>query len=207
MTSKTGTRREQAKAETRRMILDAAYELFAQKGYAKTTMRALAARAGVGLGTIFQHFPDKSALLLAAFNEDLTSIAQKAFATLPATSLREQAEHLARPIFEFYAARPHLAHEILKEGLFAAGGTAQKLMLQETAFSEQMAAMYARAIERGELRPDIDLHQTVSAFWAFYFFVLISGLRSGRFEAHQLTAHLMSLFDQHLLGIGAPHPD
>jgi AcrR family transcriptional regulator len=204
MTPKTGTRRKQAKAETRRLILDAAYELFAKKGYEKTTMRALAAKAGVGLGTIFQHFPDKSALLLAAFNEDLTNLAQEAFATLPQTNLREQAVHLVRPIFEFYAARPQLAKEILKEGLFLSGEAAQKLMAQEAALSQQMAGLIKQAIERGELRPDVDLVRASSAFWAYYFFVLIMGLRTGRFEAGQLTEQLMALLDQFLEGISLP---
>ena len=202
MTTKTGNRREQSKAQTRRLILDAAYKLFEQKGYDKTTMRALAAEAGVGLGTIFQHFPDKSALLLAAFNEDLTDIALKALASLPQAGLRERAEHLVRPIFEFYADRPHLAREILKEGLFAQGSTAQKLLAQEASISEQMASVYADAIKSGELRADLDVQKASEAFWALYLSVLIRGLRIGQFEAGPMTDYLMSLLDLLLKGAG-----
>ncbi len=53
MSQKCGTRREKNREETRRVILDTAYALFEEKGYEKMTMRELAARAGVGLGTIF----------------------------------------------------------------------------------------------------------------------------------------------------------
>ena len=40
-------------------------------------MRAVAAEAGVAAGTIFTHFPDKGALLLAALLEDLAAIDQR----------------------------------------------------------------------------------------------------------------------------------
>ena len=50
-------RQRAIRAETRRLILDAAYGLFEEKGFHQATMRELAARAGVSLGAIFQHFP------------------------------------------------------------------------------------------------------------------------------------------------------
>jgi AcrR family transcriptional regulator len=204
MTPKTGTRREQIKAETKRLILDAAYELFDQKGYAKTTMRELAAKAGVGLGTIFQHFPDKSALLLSAFTEDLNQIAIQAYDTMPQTTMRDQCEHLVSRIFEFYASKPQLARELLREGLFSGHQATRRLMDQEKALSQQMVLLYEQAVKRGELREGLDLPLVASGFWAIYFFVLINGLRTGRFSAPELTAQLMALYDQLVLGIGAP---
>ena len=74
------TRRQRQKEDTKRIILDAAYFLFAEKGYTKTTMRMLAGQAGVGLGTIFKHFPDKPSLLVAAYQEDLGKIIVEAVA-------------------------------------------------------------------------------------------------------------------------------
>ena len=62
----TGRRREYQKRETRRLLLDTAYDLFLEKGYEKTTIKKLAERAGVAQGTIFKHFPDKTALIVAA---------------------------------------------------------------------------------------------------------------------------------------------
>ena len=46
------TRRRQAAARTRTAILDAARQLFAERGYAATPMTAIASRAGVALDTI-----------------------------------------------------------------------------------------------------------------------------------------------------------
>lgn len=55
-------RREQA-AATRRAILDAARRLFEQRGYAATTMAAIAAEAGVAQKTVYLAFSTKAGLL------------------------------------------------------------------------------------------------------------------------------------------------
>jgi AcrR family transcriptional regulator len=47
---------------TRQGILQAAYELFLEKGYAATSMRAIAEQAGLALGGIYNHFESKQAI-------------------------------------------------------------------------------------------------------------------------------------------------
>jgi AcrR family transcriptional regulator len=49
---------------TRANLLKVAQELFVRLGYERTTMGDIAGRAGVGVGTLYHHFPDKRALLL-----------------------------------------------------------------------------------------------------------------------------------------------
>ncbi len=48
---------------TRAKIVDAALELFMEKGYDKTTMRAVADRAGVSIGNAYYYFDSKDALI------------------------------------------------------------------------------------------------------------------------------------------------
>ena len=60
-------RREQA-AATRRDILRAAQGLFESKGYAATTMAAIAGEAGVALKTVYSAFETKSGVLRALWN-------------------------------------------------------------------------------------------------------------------------------------------
>jgi len=55
-------RREQARA-TRRAVLDAARGLFVDRGYASTSIEAIAARAGVSPETVYAVFKSKRALL------------------------------------------------------------------------------------------------------------------------------------------------
>lgn len=64
------TRRPQARAiATRRRVLDAAEALFSRRGYEPTSMADVAERAGVGVGTLYHHFPDKRALLVALIDD------------------------------------------------------------------------------------------------------------------------------------------
>ena len=52
--------RESTKQETLEAILDAAERLLAHYGYGKMTMSDLADEAGIGVGTIYLHFPGKA---------------------------------------------------------------------------------------------------------------------------------------------------
>jgi AcrR family transcriptional regulator len=54
---------------TRRKVLAAAEILFARHGYEPTGMANVAERAGIGVGTLYHHFPDKRALLLALIDD------------------------------------------------------------------------------------------------------------------------------------------
>lgn len=53
------------RSETRRRLQDSALELFAAQGYAATTVREIARKAGVSHMTFFRHFPTKEAVVLA----------------------------------------------------------------------------------------------------------------------------------------------
>jgi len=57
-------RRTRDREHTRRKILDAAREMFVRQGYEATTMRAIADRAGVSLGSSYHYFPSKEHLVL-----------------------------------------------------------------------------------------------------------------------------------------------
>ncbi len=51
--------------DTHHKILDVARRLFIQQGYTATSMRQVAEAAGIGKATIYHHFPDKTALVMA----------------------------------------------------------------------------------------------------------------------------------------------
>ena len=51
---------------SRRVIINAAVELLAEHGFAGTTIEAIAARSGAAKTTVYRHWPDKRAVLLAA---------------------------------------------------------------------------------------------------------------------------------------------
>jgi len=61
--SYSSAKRQAQARETRRSILEAAYELFVATGYAATTIQAIAAHAGVAVQTVYAVFGNKRELL------------------------------------------------------------------------------------------------------------------------------------------------
>src|ERR687889_549905 len=59
------SRRAAAAEETRRRIVDATLELHAEQGIVATRWEEIAARAGVGVGTVYRHFPSLDDLVPA----------------------------------------------------------------------------------------------------------------------------------------------
>jgi AcrR family transcriptional regulator len=55
--------------DTRRRIYEAALELFREKGFEQTTMRDIAAKAGVALGAAYYYFSSKESIVLAFYQE------------------------------------------------------------------------------------------------------------------------------------------
>ncbi len=55
--------------KTRLAILDAAYGLIIEQGYAATSMRQISERAGLALGGIYNHFPSKEKVFRAIIEE------------------------------------------------------------------------------------------------------------------------------------------
>lgn len=59
-------------APGRRGVLDAAAELFVTHGYEGTTLRKIAAAAGIKAGSIYHHFDSKETLFLAVLRDGMT---------------------------------------------------------------------------------------------------------------------------------------
>jgi AcrR family transcriptional regulator len=54
---------------TSRAIVDAAYDLIVEQGYAATSMRQIADKAGLALGSIYNHFASKEEVFVAIIQE------------------------------------------------------------------------------------------------------------------------------------------
>jgi len=75
MSTKTAAQTRQRRKEARpQELLDAALELFVEKGFAATRSEEVAARAGVAKGTLYLYFPSKEDLLKAVVRENLSAL-------------------------------------------------------------------------------------------------------------------------------------
>jgi AcrR family transcriptional regulator len=70
--------REAKKAQTRARIVEAARDLFAERGYHASTVRDITARAGVSSGSLFTSFSGKAALLQEIVNARLEGLLEHA---------------------------------------------------------------------------------------------------------------------------------
>ena len=101
------TRRQRERQRHRREILDAAIDLFAQKGFHNVSMHEIAEKAEFGIGTIYSFFENKEALYKALIME----YAEK-FHTALCHALAEGKDEFEK-IINFLRAKG----EIFKEGI------------------------------------------------------------------------------------------
>ena len=116
-------RREQKKLETRERIRIAAADLFTRHGYGAATMREIAQRAHVGLGTLFNYAEDKRDLVFLIFNEELNAVTDVALAApRPGQPLVDQLIAVFRVHYRWLATKPALARILLQELTFYSSG-------------------------------------------------------------------------------------
>lgn len=77
----------QESEETRRRLIEAAGEVFAEEGFAGATVRTIAAKAAANLGAINYHFGDKDSLYQAVIRHAVRSAFPSLFDGLPDPSL------------------------------------------------------------------------------------------------------------------------
>jgi len=94
-------RRAKRQEETRRRILEAAVELHETVGTARTTISAIAEKAGVERLTVYRHFPDERALLTACSGH--WSAANPPPEPGSWTQIADPEERLRRALAEVYA--------------------------------------------------------------------------------------------------------
>lgn len=85
--------------------------LFAAEGYEAVTTNAVAARAGVSIGTVYQYFPNKDGLVLALLGEHLNEAADlitERLGAVPCGQAADAVEALVRLAVEHNARKPQL---------------------------------------------------------------------------------------------------
>ncbi len=126
-------------------VLEAAAQVFAERGYAATT-NEIAARAGVSIGTLYQYFADKDALLLALAERHLAGAQaqlQAALEDAPAEPTR-----FVRRIIEVAVDvnRPGALHTVLYQ---AAPRTPELVAVLDRVRDDLSAAVAALLAARG----------------------------------------------------------
>lgn len=115
--------RERNKLQKRNRIRCAARELFSRHGYEAATLRQIARRAHVALGTLFNYAQDKRDLVFLIFNEELSAVLEEALhAAKSRGSLLDQLMAISELHYEYFSNDPALARILLQELVFYSEG-------------------------------------------------------------------------------------
>jgi AcrR family transcriptional regulator len=196
-------RRERNKLDTRQRIRAAARELFARRGYNAATMRDIANRADVALGTLFNYADDKRDLVFLIFNDVLDELTDRALAApRPGEPLVEQLLAVFRCHYVELARNPVLSRLLLQELTFYSEG---KEAARFHAIRARLIAGIERLVRAAQADGRIGAPEK-SAFVARYiFFVYSAALRwwiaSARPDVRRGLAELRRLLALQLEGL------
>ncbi len=176
-------RRKEARPQE---LIDAALELFAEKGFAATRSEEVAARAGVAKGTLYLYYPSKEELLKAVISQRLSS--EIAAVTEYARGYQGSCESLLREVFTAWWSR---VFDSPTSAVF-------KLVITEVRNFPDIAAFYRGAV--------------VEPATALVGEIVERGIRSGEFRSVDVHGAVMSLvfpmimlcLHKHSLGACAP---
>ena len=170
--------RSRLKEQTAAAILDSAEELFAEQGLANAHMNDIAARAGVAVGTLYNHFKDRDALLAALLETrraELLARMDEFLEQPPSGEFRADLLGLVKQMGAFFEEHPRyhvLLHRLewgLNQGTYPETAACAPAMKRE--LYVRIEKLMKRGIKHKALRP---------ALADYYAYLLMGMLRSVR---------------------------
>ena len=145
-------RKPRADAERNRLrLLEAAKTVFAEKG-ADASLEEIARAAGVGIGTLYRHFPTRDALVEQVYRSESTQLAQAA-ADLARTHPPVEALRLWMRLFVDYLATKQIMSEALNAMVC---GPAELYAESGPQLKGALADLAGRAVASGAIRLEVD---------------------------------------------------
>jgi AcrR family transcriptional regulator len=157
-------RRQRRSTETRERLFRAALRLFAEQGFAETTVEDITNAADVGKGTFFNYFPSKEHILIAFSDMQLSKLQ----ATVDLMRVRPEA---MRPFFRSMTLRmteepskaPDVVRAILQANLTSS--SVRSVMRERSARAEGLLTQLVQiGQERGEFRRDVPALELAQVF-------------------------------------------
>jgi AcrR family transcriptional regulator len=150
--ARLAARRPRTDAQRNRVrLLDMAKALFAEKG-SSAGLEEIARAAGVGIGTLYRHFPTRDALVEAVYRTETAQLAEAAERLAAAHPPTEALREWMKLFIDYMATKQGMSEALNAmaggpSGLYAASGTQMK---------QAMAMLCDRAAATGEIRLDMD---------------------------------------------------
>ena len=202
-TRKRGRPAATAREDLKNALLDAAEELFAGQGYAATSLREVADRAGGNPALVHYYFDNKLGLLKAVLDRALEPMAGALAA------MREEQEpdigQIAQLMFSMASRHPALPRLIVREVLLS-GGAMQKLFVEHYAprLGGALPQLVQRAQQQGRIDPGLDPGITALMVLSLCMFPFVArsiaeaklGIRYDEAGRAEYLRHLAQLFNR-----------
>lgn len=179
--------------EARRRILEAAEQLFAEKGYAATPVQEITDTAGVNKALLYYYFEDKRALYVALMDDGIAAFSAVVDAALgtPGT-YAERLHGLVTEHVGLLWRRPNLLRVVQRSQM---AGEVPDLNWR-TCFQEpfsRIVAFFREASESGEFEPFDPEMAALSLLALDTGFARFQDPCGSRFEAEEVAAHISRL--------------
>jgi AcrR family transcriptional regulator len=138
-------------ARNRQLLIDAAKAGFADVGL-NVSLEEIARRAGVGIGTLYRHFPNRETVVEAVYRREVEQLAEAVPQLLEASTAGD-ALHKWMHLFVDYIATKRLIAPSLAA---ATGRTSTLYATSVELITGAISRLVKRAIASGEVRKDID---------------------------------------------------
>jgi AcrR family transcriptional regulator len=145
---------EQLRADARQnhaRLIDAATQAFAEKG-ADAPLEDIARRAGVGIGTLYRHFPTRLDLQAAVFRSQVGTVCGQADALLQTASPEQAFTAWMRSLNAYLVTKRGLSHALIE----AVGKESELISSCWVAMRQTTERLLASAQQAGVIRSDVD---------------------------------------------------
>lgn len=145
------TRRPRADAlRNRERVLEAAKAVFSSGG-GDASLEAVAKRAGVGIGTLYRHFPTREALFEAVYRREVQQLVDLAEELKAVASPVEALRRWMHANVEFVATKKGMSSALA----LAAHGSSELFADTFDRLTRAVGDLLHRAVEAGEIRDDV----------------------------------------------------
>ena len=154
MTKRTSTKRDLQAAATRRHLLLAAREVFAESGYAGATVAAITERARTAHGTFYLYFRNKDEAFMQVVEEVMFEVHDEVLAidVSPDRALRDILDEALRRFFSGFAQNRGIWRTLL-EGALTTPELAERWAMISAGFHRRVTALLEELEEAGLIRP------------------------------------------------------
>lgn len=146
----------------RERLVEVAKAAFADVGV-DVSLDEIARRAGVGIGTLYRHFPTRDAIVEAVYRREVAQLAGAATRLLESLSPGEALHQWLRLFVDYIATKKVMASALGS----IVGRTAELYAYSGAQITGAMVLLVDRAAAVGDIRPDVDPNDLLRALIGF----------------------------------------